>query len=101
MLAWVGDQPVGMGAGYSDLPGWLHVVAMWTDPARRGRHVGEAVVGFLVDWADRRGLRVHLDVETGNAGARRLYERCGFTGTGETRPLREGSAHRVERMVLG
>ncbi len=100
VLAWVGDEPVGMGAGYSDLPGWLHVVAMWTDPAWRGRRVGDAVVGFLVDWAGGRGLRVHLDVETGNAGARRLYERCGFTGTGETRPLRERSAHRCERMVL-
>ncbi|MGN6578020.1 MAG: GNAT family N-acetyltransferase [Nocardioides sp.] len=100
VLAWAGDRPVGMGGGFSDLPGWLHIVAMWTDPAWRGRGVGEAVVGFLVEWAAGRGLRVHLDVETGNAGARRLYERCGFVGTGETRPLREGSAHVVERMVL-
>jgi GNAT superfamily N-acetyltransferase len=99
-LAWAGDSPVGMGGGFSDLPGWMHVVAMWTDPAWRGRGVGEAVVGFLVGWAGERGLRVHLDVETTNAGARRLYERCGFVATGETRPLREGSTLLVEHMVL-
>ena len=100
VLAWAGDRPVGMGGGYSDLPGWLHIVAMWTDPAWRGRGVGEAVVGFLVDWAGRRGLRVHLDVAAENVGARRLYEHCGFTATGESRPLRDGSAHRCDRMVL-
>jgi ribosomal protein S18 acetylase RimI-like enzyme len=48
----------------------------------------------------RAGLRVHLDVETTNRGARRLYERLGFVATGETRPLRDGSPYHVERMVL-
>ena len=45
-------------------------------------------------------LRLHLDVETTNEGARRLYERAGFVATGEPRPLRDGSSYRVERMVL-
>ena len=35
-----------------------------------------------------------------NTAARRSYERYGFRGTRETRPLREGSAEVVERMVL-
>jgi GNAT superfamily N-acetyltransferase len=100
VLAFAGDQPVGIGGGYCDLPGWLHVVAMWTDPAWRGRHVGEQVVNALDEWAGERGLRLHLDVETTNVAARRLYERCGLVATGETRPLREGSERRVERMVL-
>lgn len=99
VLAFVGGEPAGMGGGYQDLPGWLHVVAMWTDPAFRGRGVGAAVLAHLAAWAAARGLRLHLDVETGNDLARRLYERAGFVATGEIRPLREGSPHLVERMV--
>ena len=30
VLAFLDGVPVGMGAGFRDLPGWLHVVAMWT-----------------------------------------------------------------------
>lgn len=100
VLAFAGTAPIGMGAGYQDLPGWLHVVAMWTDPAWRGRGVGTAVLRELVAWAAERGLRVHLDVTVGNDGARAAYVRSGFEPTGETRPLREGSTYVVERMVL-
>lgn len=100
-LAWVDGVPVGMGAGFSDLPGFLHVVAMWTHPAYRGRGVGYAVLTAIDDWALVRGLRLHLDVNTTNAGARALYERGGYVGTGDIRPLREGSAETIERMVRG
>lgn len=92
-------QPVAMGGGYRDLPGWLHVVAMWTDPAWRGHGAARLVIGTLEGWAAPRGLRLHLDVTVGNDAARRLYEQCGFTATGETRPLRAGSSYSVERMV--
>lgn len=100
LLAFVDGAAVGMGGGYRDLPGWLHVIAMWTDPAWRGHGAGRAVLEQLMAWSAAEGLRVHLDVETTNAGARRLYERLGFVATGETRPLRDGSSYRVERMVL-
>jgi GNAT superfamily N-acetyltransferase len=93
-------RPVGMGGGFPDLPGWLHVVAMWVDPAARGQGVTRAVLDTIRRWADERGLRLHLDVSTTNPVARRAYERYGFTVTGETRPLRAGSAEVVERMVL-
>ncbi len=93
-------RPVGMGGGYPDLPGFLHVVAMWVDPVVRARGVGRAVLGGIEAWAGERGLRLHLDVNTSNTGARRCYQRYGFTATGETRPLREGSDEVVERMVL-
>ena len=92
--------PVGMGGGYRDHPGLLHVVAMWTDPAWRGRGVGSLVLDTLRSWADERGLVLHLDVEASNTGARRLYERYGFEATGDSRPLRPGSTHSCERMVL-
>jgi GNAT superfamily N-acetyltransferase len=100
LLAFVDDVAVGMGGGFRDLPGWLHVVAMWTDPSWRGHGVGRTVLEHLKDWSAGQGLRVHLDVETTNLGARRLYERAGFVATGETRPLRDGSSYLVERMVL-
>jgi GNAT superfamily N-acetyltransferase len=101
VLALDGARPVGMGAGFQDLPGWLHVVAMWVDPGARGRGVGHCVLGAIHRWADDRGLRLHLDVSTTNPQARRAYERFGFAVTGETRPLRAGSSEVVERMVLG
>jgi GNAT superfamily N-acetyltransferase len=100
VIAYLDGQPAGMGGGFRDLPGWLHVIAMWTDPAWRGRGAGSAVLEHLKAWSAAAGLRVHLDVETGNLGARRLYERAGFVATGETRPLRDGSPYLVERMVL-
>ncbi len=100
LLAFVDEVAVGMGGGFRDLPGWLHVVAMWTEPAWRGHGAGSAVLEHLKAWSAAAGLRVHLDVETSNQGARRLYERAGFAATGETRPLRDGSSYLVERMVL-
>jgi GNAT superfamily N-acetyltransferase len=100
VIAYRDGVPVGTGGGFGDLPGFVHVVAMWTDPAHRGHGVGAAVLDALAAWADERGFRLHLDVNTANDGARALYERSGYVATGETRPLREDSDERVERMVL-
>jgi ribosomal protein S18 acetylase RimI-like enzyme len=93
-------SPVGMGGGFSDGPGLLHVVAMWVEPSARRRGVGRLVLDALRDWAGERGLRLHLDVYSGNPGARRCYESYGFEPTGETRPVREGSTEVAERMLL-
>jgi ribosomal protein S18 acetylase RimI-like enzyme len=61
---------------------------MWVRPAARGQKVGEALVEAAADWARHRGFGVlHLGVTESNAAARRLYERCGFTVTGERQPL--------------
>jgi len=73
---------------------------MWVDPAWRGRGVGRLVLDAVVGWARQHGLRVHLHVQAENAPARSLYERYGFVATGETSPLRPGSALRIELMVL-
>jgi GNAT superfamily N-acetyltransferase len=101
VLALDGPRPVGMGGGFQDLPGWLHVIAMWVEPGARGQGIAHGLLRVIQRWADDRGLRLHLDVSTGNPGARRVYERYGFTVTGETRPIRAGSGDLVERMVLG
>ena len=100
VLAELDGAPVGMAGGFPDLPGLLHVVAMWVDPAARGRGIGPALLRAVEHWAHERGLGLHLDVNTANATARRSYERYGFRATGETRPLREGSDEVVERMLL-
>lgn len=100
VLAMAGDLPVGMGAGYQDIEGWLHVVAMWVSPQWRGQRIGVRVLDHLVGWAREHGLRVHLDVTVGNEGARQFYQRYGFVETGEIEPLRPGSTYRIERMIL-
>ena len=99
-LAVAGDEPVGLGAGFQDLEGWLLVVAMWVDPGWRGRGIGQRVLDAIVGWAREHGLRVHLHVQAENGAARRLYERYGFMPTGETDALRPGSALTIERLVL-
>jgi GNAT superfamily N-acetyltransferase len=70
------------------------------EPSARGQGVGHLILDAVRGRAEQRGLRLHLDVARGNAGARRSYERYGFVATGETRPLREGAPELVERMVL-
>jgi len=94
------DHPVTMGGGWRQQPGQLRVVAMWTEPAFRGRGLSRRVLDLLVATAREEGRAVTLDVNLGNTVARRFYERFGFVGTGVTRPLREGSRHVVEEMIL-
>jgi ribosomal protein S18 acetylase RimI-like enzyme len=101
VVAETANGPVGLAAAYPDRPGLLHVVAMWVDPAARGQGTAHLLLDAIDTWGRDRGLGLHLDVATGNEVARRSYERYGFVGTGETRPIRDGSADRVERMVLG
>jgi GNAT superfamily N-acetyltransferase len=64
------------------------LVSMWVRPTARGQKVGEALVEATADWARGHGFGVlELGVTESNAAARRLYERCGFTLTGERGPL--------------
>jgi len=100
VLALADGSPVGMGAGYQDLPGFLHVVAMWVTAPWRGQRIGHRVLDAVRQWADDRGLQLHLDVSDAHPAARRSYLRYGFVATGQTRPLREGSTEVVERLVL-
>jgi ribosomal protein S18 acetylase RimI-like enzyme len=73
---------------------------MWVAPQARRQGVAHVVLDALRSWADERRLLLHLDVETANEAARRLYEAYGFRPTGATSPLREGVAEVAERMVL-
>ncbi len=83
VLAYDDGVPVSMGAGFADeRPGFLMVVAMWTEPARRGEGLGGRVLDAVVAMAQERGLTAHLFLMQANPEAARLYERHGFVRSG-------------------
>jgi GNAT superfamily N-acetyltransferase len=61
---------------------------MWVRPSARGLGVGKALVEAAAAWAKARGFAaLFLWVTEPNTSARRLYDQCGFTPTGERQPL--------------
>jgi ribosomal protein S18 acetylase RimI-like enzyme len=83
------SEPAGLVAGYQEDPGTVELVSMYVRPRARGRGVGEALVQTVIGWArGKNAAAVHLWVTETNAHARALYERMGFTPTGERQPLR-------------
>lgn len=82
-----GAEPAGL-AGVYEEDGTADLVSMWVRPAARGLGAGEALVEAAADWAKARDhATLYLWVTESNAAARKLYERCGFTPTGERQPL--------------
>ncbi|WP_431677729.1 GNAT family N-acetyltransferase [Kitasatospora sp. KL5] len=76
-------------------PGGVELVSMWVDPAARGRGVADALIRAVEQWAIAGGARtLRLSVMRGNAAAAALYERHGFTGTGEPGDLLPGGVRR-------
>jgi len=60
-------------------PGWAGLSSLWVDPANRRRGVGQAVTAALATLARANRMpSIYLQVTADNAGARALYERCGF-----------------------
>ena len=81
-------EPAGMAGGYQAAPGTIELISMFVRPQARGRGVGEALIDTVIDWArERHATSVHLWVTETNKPARLLYERCGFSVTGERQPL--------------
>jgi GNAT superfamily N-acetyltransferase len=85
-------EPSGIAGVYidGDDAGGEHpeVVSMWVRPTARGQKVGETLIGASADWARCHGFTdLGLWVSESNTPARRLYERCGFTLTGERMAL--------------
>jgi len=82
-----GMAPAGL-AGVYIADGAADLVSMWVRPAARGLGVGQALVGAAASWAKAREYdTLYLWVTETNTVARRLYERCGFTATGERQEL--------------
>ena len=59
------------------------LVSMWVRPDQRGRGLGDAMVAAVIAWAEEHGLSLRLQVVQDNAPAVRLYERHGFSPTGD------------------
>jgi GNAT superfamily N-acetyltransferase len=81
-------EPVGLAGVYEEEAGTAEVVSMWVRPTARGLGVGQALVEASADWAKARHHdTLYLWVTETNGAARGLYERFGFTPTGERQPL--------------
>jgi GNAT superfamily N-acetyltransferase len=82
-------EPAGLAGGYLAVPGTAELVSMWVNPRARGRGIGEALIAKVAEWAEREAgaTTLHLWVTEINKHAYQLYERCGFTPTGERQPL--------------
>jgi GNAT superfamily N-acetyltransferase len=81
-------EPVGLVGGYQPAPGVVELVSMYVRPEGRGRGVGEALIEAVIGWARaRNAATVHLWVTETNKHASGLYERCGFSLTGERQRL--------------
>ena len=72
----------------SALPRRAHISDLYVEESCRREGVGRALVEAALALARARGLEcVTLEVETDNAGARRLYEKLGFRGESLRSPL--------------
>jgi GNAT superfamily N-acetyltransferase len=79
--------------------GAADLVSMYVRPTARGQGVGVALVSAAIAWAGARGHQaLFLWVTESNAPARLLYERHGFTPTGEHQPLPSDPSIREIRM---
>ena len=93
-------EPDGLAGVYVE-DGDADLVSLWVRPAARGLGVGQVLVRAAALWAGERGFpALQLWVTEANGPARRLYERCGFTPTGERQPLPSDPAQPEIRMSL-
>ncbi len=84
VLAMAAGQPVGMASGVPAADGAAELISMWVSPAARGRGVGDLLVGAVEQWARQaRAGVLRLAVAQGNPAAVALYQRNGFSWTGE------------------
>lgn len=69
----------------------VQLISMWVDPEARGRGVAGALIRAVATWTLGRGsARVVLFVQEANTPARKLYERAGFSLTGDRAPASAG-----------
>ncbi|MFB6892760.1 GNAT family N-acetyltransferase [Kitasatospora sp. NPDC056327] len=96
LVAFVDGVPAGMATGAPG-DGYAELLSMWVGPDARGRGVGARLIGEVARWAAERGFPVlRLAVMPRNPHAIALYERAGFTDTGEPGdPLPDGTGHEV------
>jgi predicted GNAT family acetyltransferase len=74
-----GGRLVAMAGERLRVPGWTELSAVCTHPGARGRGLAAALSAQVVRGILGRGDQAVLHVADGNDGARRLYERLGFS----------------------
>jgi GNAT superfamily N-acetyltransferase len=101
-MAFAGGSPVGMAAGVSgQSTAERKLVAMWVDPAWRGRNAASKLLSSVVDWAESDGSKLlRLWVAEDNESARRLYQGRGFELTGGRAPMPSNPAVYRNEMVF-
>jgi ribosomal protein S18 acetylase RimI-like enzyme len=104
-VAWTDAEPhpIGLARMYAK-PGHRrerHIESMWVDPRYRRRKVATAMVDEILRQAclDPFVRAISLRILDGNELARTVYERLGFSSTGETNPLWVGELRVEERLM--
>lgn len=100
-LAFDGAECVGLvGCVEDDLDADRQLVSMWVAASHRGTGLANRLVDVVLSWAEEVGARrVGLWVTRDNDRARRLYERAGFSVTGDSQPLPSDPRIEEIRMV--
>lgn len=103
LVADLDGRPAGMVCGPPpDATGVADLLSLWVAPCARGRGVGDALVGAVIDWAAELGAaRVALHVVEGNDAASRLYLRHGFVDHGRVPGIGGMVERRMERVLVG
>jgi ribosomal protein S18 acetylase RimI-like enzyme len=84
-------QPVGMASGVPEGDGVAELISMWVSPAARGHGAGDRLMSAVEQWARQSGAHtLKLAVSEGNEKAIALYQRSGFTDTGEWELMPDG-----------
>jgi GNAT superfamily N-acetyltransferase len=99
---WVAElegRKVGIASWFVHDDGLAILIAMYVQPAARGRGLGRELVEAVCQDARVAGhSRIGLGVTVGSP-AKRLYERCGFVATGSRYTLHDGSPLEAESMI--
>lgn len=85
LMAFIDGQAVGMASGVpTDQDHTVELISMYVAPSGRGRGVGDLLVQRVEQWARQAGAdTLRLAVVEDNRNARALYQRSGFSDTGE------------------
>jgi ribosomal protein S18 acetylase RimI-like enzyme len=87
-VALMDDAAVGIAGVFDERDGSAQMVSVWVNPQHRGRGVARRLTSAALRFAAAQGFAIiRLWVTDGNAIARNLYERLGFTLTGNRQPL--------------
>lgn len=100
LLAFDGEQAVGIVAGVINGENEYNLIAMWVHPAHRGSGIAGQLIAAIKARALARGhRRIVLDVAPENVSAATLYQRQGFVYLPEWEPLESHPHISVQKMA--